>query len=165
MALKLTCYIVTIMVTYYLASFLQASFHVLFGHKTIGRALYRNHIYHHHAIYSKGRMASEKYIAEEKSNTPYYILPAALTAWAGYRVLPFDIFLVHTFSMASFFWAHVHLHAQYHLRNSWLSKFRWFRKKQQLHFLHHQHSSKNYAVIEPLWDKVFGTYLGVHAER
>jgi len=51
-----------------------------------------------------------------------------------------------------------HVHTQYHLNHSWLRRFGWFDRKRELHFVHHRDASKNFGVIEFVWDRVFGTY-------
>jgi sterol desaturase/sphingolipid hydroxylase (fatty acid hydroxylase superfamily) len=50
---------------------------------------------------------------------------------------------------------------QYHIVESWLGRFYWFRRKQQLHFIHHCDKTYNFAVIDFFWDRLLGTYLGV----
>src|SRR3954454_24365428 len=49
--------------------------------------------------------------------------------------------------------------------HEWLGPFLWFRKKQQLHILHHHHANCNFAVIDYFWDRLLGTYRGVEATR
>ena len=39
-----------------------------------------------------------------------------------------------------------------------LERFAWFRRKQQLHFVHHLHANSNFAVIDFFWDRLLGTY-------
>jgi hypothetical protein len=43
-------------------------------------------------------------------------------------------------------------------RGSWLERFAWFRRKQELHFVHHRHANSNFAVIHFFWDRILGTY-------
>jgi hypothetical protein len=62
-----------------------------------------------------------------------------------------------TASVVSFS-AHVYLDKQYHAEGSRLTRFAWFRRKQQLHFIHHLHTDSNFAVIDFFWDRVLGTY-------
>ena len=50
------------------------------------------------------------------------------------------------------------LDKQYHAERTRLACFAWFRRKQQLHFVHHVHANCNFAVIDFFWDKVLGTY-------
>src|SRR5262249_22735755 len=37
-------------------------------------------------------------------------------------------------------------------------RFAWFRRKQELHFVHHRHANSNFAVIHFFWDRILGTY-------
>jgi sterol desaturase/sphingolipid hydroxylase (fatty acid hydroxylase superfamily) len=46
----------------------------------------------------------------------------------------------------------------------WLGRFSWFRRKQQLHFIHHRHGNYNFAVIDFFWDRLLGTYRRVESE-
>ena len=59
-------------------------------------------------------------------------------------------------------WAH--LDKQYHVAGSWLARFGWFRRKQQLHFVHHRHANSNFAVIDYFWDRLLGTYRDVESD-
>lgn len=154
---KLSLYVLTAILTYYLGNFIQAGLHALLGHRRIGGIIHKTHLYYHHALYSK-RMVSEEYLPEEKDAAPSYAIPATLLGWGVYELLPFDLFLVYAGSISFCFFILVCLHKHYHLSKTWLGRFGWFRKRQQLHFVHHRHNSKNYALIEHFWDRVFGTY-------
>ncbi len=164
MALNPVLYVSTPIITHYVASFVQASLHCFVGHRKIGGVFRKNHLRYHHAIYSRNVMASDKYIDEEKSLTVYYVIPAALLGSVSYVLLPLGIFLVHISSLTFSFYAHVYVHVQYHLKDPWLKRFDWFRRKQQLHILHHKNGSKNFAVLEFFWDRVFGTFQNARVE-
>src|SRR5215510_9423551 len=47
---------------------------------------------------------------------------------------------------------------EYHVEGSRLQRFAWFRRKQELHFVHHRHANSNFAVIHFFWDRILGTY-------
>jgi sterol desaturase/sphingolipid hydroxylase (fatty acid hydroxylase superfamily) len=164
MASKILVYTATLVLTHYIASFIQAFLHRVVAHRKFGGILRKNHLRYHHAIYSKNVMVSEKYIDEEKSLTIYYVLPATIVASIDYLLLPLDIFLIHVSALALSFYAHVYVHVQYHLKDPWLKRFEWFKKKQALHILHHKNGSKNFAVLEFLWDRAFGTFQGAKVE-
>src|SRR5678815_2529439 len=53
---------------------------------------------------------------------------------------------------------------QYHVAESWLGRFYWFRRKQQLHFIHHRGGNYNFAVIDFFWDRLLGTYRRIESE-
>jgi sterol desaturase/sphingolipid hydroxylase (fatty acid hydroxylase superfamily) len=46
-----------------------------------------------------------------------------------------------------------------------LGRFAWFRRKQQLHFLHHRYADCNFAVVDNFWDWLLGSYRGIDADR
>ena len=94
----------------------------------------------------------------EGNNTPYFLIPTILVAGAMYLVLPLDLFVVVTAASAVSFCAHVYLDRQSHAEGSKLARFAWFRRKQQLHFVHHLHADSNFAVIDFFWDRLLGTY-------
>ena len=62
------------------------------------------------------------------------------------------------------FYAHVVLDKEYHVEGSSLSRFAWFRRKQQLHFVHHLHANSNFAVIDFFWDRLLRTYQNSETE-
>ena len=95
---------------------------------------------------------------DKGNNTPYFLIPTILVAGGLYLVLPFDLFVVTITTSTASFSAHVYLDKQYHAEGSLLARFAWFRRKQQLHFVHHLHGNSNFAVIDFFWDKVLGTY-------
>ncbi len=43
--------------------------------------------------------------------------------------------------------------------------FAWFRRKQELHFVHHRHAGSNFAVIHFFWDRILGTYRRPDSKR
>jgi sterol desaturase/sphingolipid hydroxylase (fatty acid hydroxylase superfamily) len=73
-------------------------------------------------------------------------------------VLPFNLFVVMALASAASFYAHVYIDKEYHIEGSSLERFAWFRRKRQLHFAHHLHANRNFAVIDFFWGRMFGTY-------
>src|SRR5262249_1485337 len=63
------------------------------------------------------------------------------------------------------FYAHVFFDKEYHIERSRLQRFAWFRRKQELHFVHHRHANSNFAVIHFFWDRILGTYRRPDAAR
>jgi sterol desaturase/sphingolipid hydroxylase (fatty acid hydroxylase superfamily) len=140
--------------------------HYWLGHRRIGGIFFRNHIKFHHTYYAKGHLASATYRDAEGNNTPFFLIPAVLAGTAVFFILPFDVFIVMALTSAASFYAHVFLDKEYHVAPSRLERFAWFRRKQQLHFVHHLHANCNFAVIDFFWDRLLGTYRepdeGVH---
>jgi sterol desaturase/sphingolipid hydroxylase (fatty acid hydroxylase superfamily) len=136
----------------------QTLMHYWIGHRRIGGVLYRNHINFHHAHYAKGHLTSPDPEAGEGNNTPYFLIPVFLAGAAVYFVLPLFMFVAVTVAAATSFAAHVWLDKAYHVQGSYLERFAWFRRKRQLHFVHHLHANSNFAVIDFFWDRLLGTY-------
>jgi sterol desaturase/sphingolipid hydroxylase (fatty acid hydroxylase superfamily) len=72
--------------------------------------------------------------------------------------LPVDLFVVQVVACAVSFYAHVFFDKEYHIEASRLQRFAWFRRQQELHFVHHRHANSNFAVIHFFWDRILGTY-------
>jgi sterol desaturase/sphingolipid hydroxylase (fatty acid hydroxylase superfamily) len=107
---------------------------------------------------------SSTYRGNEGNNTPYFLIPTILVAGGMFLVLPFDLFLIVTAASAASFCAHVYLDKQYHAGRSTLARFAWFRRKQQLHFVHHLYANANFAVIDFFWDRLLGTYQNLDTD-
>ena len=144
--------------THLLVSISQTLFHCGLGHHRIGGIFYRNHIRFHHTFYAKGHLVSSAYRGDEGNNTPYFLIPTVLVAGGVFLVMPLYLYLVVIAASAASFYAHVYLDKEYHVAGSRLSRFAWFRRKQQLHFVHHLHANCNFAVIDFFWDRLLGTY-------
>ena len=119
----------------------------------------------HHAHYSGDHIASIRHGHNEGNNTPFFLIPIVLVVGLSYLVMRFDLFVIQLAAMSLSFYGHVYLDKQYHLAGSWLDRFSWFKRKQQLHFIHHRHADCNFAVIDYFWDRLLGTYRGVEATR
>ena len=154
----------TVVVTHYFMSFCQTLFHQHLGHRRIGRQFFRNHVYFHHVYYSKSHLVSERYLADEGNNTPFFLIPVLAVVAISYLFMPFHLFVVQLVTMTASFGAHVHLDKQYHVAGSWLGRFSWFRQKQRLHFVHHRHANANFAVIDYFWDRLLSTYRSADAD-
>jgi Fatty acid hydroxylase superfamily len=152
--------LLTAVVTHLLMSFSQTLMHYGLGHRQLGGIFYRNHIQFHHVNYSKGHLASLKYIKKDGdgNNTPFFLIPVALMLSSTYFLFPLGVFLIQIITALVSFSAHVYLDNQYHIVGSPLLRFAWFRRKQQLHFVHHTYGDSNFALIDNFWDRILGTY-------
>ena len=154
----LPLFVLTAICTHLIVSSSQTLFHYGLGHHAIGGILYQNHIRFHQTHYAEGHLVSSTHRRNEGNNTPYFLIPTILVAGGMYLVLPLNLFVVAIATSAVSFSAHVYLDKQYHTEGSSLARFAWFRRKQQLHFVHHLHGDSNFAVIDFFWDRVLGTY-------
>ena len=116
-------------------------------------------------ITQENHVISEYYLNEEANNTPFFLIPVTLVISLGYLFLPLDLFIVQLTAMSISFYVHLYFDKHYHVAGSWLGRFAWFRRKQQLHFLHHRHTDCNFAVVDNFWDWLLGTYRSIDAHR
>ena len=144
--------------TWMIMSFSQTLMHYRLGHHPIGGKLFRNHINFHHAFYSKNHLVSRTYKGDDGNNTPFFFIPVLLVGTCSYFLLPLDLFVTEALTCAASFYAHVFFDKEYHVDGSWLRRFAWFKRKQELHFAHHCHAGCNYAVIDYFWDRLLGTF-------
>lgn len=156
---QLPLYLITAVATHLVMSFGQTLMHYQLGHHPMGGKFFRNHINFHHTYYSKDHLVSQTYLGDEGNNTPFFFIPVFLVGVCTYLVLPIDLFVVQVVACAASFYAHVFFDKEYHVDGSRLQRFAWFRRKQELHFVHHRHANSNFAVIHFFWDKILGTYL------
>lgn len=154
----LPLYLLTAVITHLVVSLGQTLMHFKLGHHAMGGKLFRNHINFHHTNYAKDHLVSKTYLDDEGNNTPYFLIPVGLVGIGTYLILPFDIFVVQIVACAASFYAHVFFDKEYHVEGSRLLRFAWFRRKQELHFVHHRHANTNFAVIHFFWDRLLGTY-------
>jgi sterol desaturase/sphingolipid hydroxylase (fatty acid hydroxylase superfamily) len=155
---ELPLFLLTAVATHLVMSFAQTLMHYKLGHHPMGGKFFRNHINFHHTYYSKDRLVSRTYRGDEGNNTPFFFIPVFLAGACTYLVLPIDLFVVQVVACAASFYAHVFFDKQYHVEGSRLQRFAWFRRKQELHFVHHRHANCNFAVIHFFWDRILGTY-------
>ena len=97
--------------------------------------------------------------------TRYFLVPIFLLVGGVYFMLPLPVFIAVVLAAAASFYAHVLFDRHYHVDGSWLLRFAWFRHKRELHFVHHRHANRNFAVIDFFWDRLLGTYRGLAAEQ
>jgi sterol desaturase/sphingolipid hydroxylase (fatty acid hydroxylase superfamily) len=155
---ELPLYLMTAVCTHLVMSFAQTLMHYKLGHRPIGGKFFRNHISFHHTYYSKDHLVSRTYLGDEGNNTPFFFIPVFLVGACTYLLLPFDLFVVQVVACAASFYAHVFFDKEYHVEGSRLQRFAWFRRKQELHFVHHRHADCNFAVIHFFWDRILCTY-------
>ncbi len=154
----LLMYLVTAVVTHLVVSFGQTLIHFKLAHHRFGGPLFRTHINFHHTHYSTDHLVSPTYLGDEGNITPFFFIPIVVVGVCSYVLLPLDIFAIQICACAASFYAHVLFDNEYHVEGSRFQTFAWFRRKQELHFVHHRHANTNFAVIHFFWDRLFGTY-------
>jgi sterol desaturase/sphingolipid hydroxylase (fatty acid hydroxylase superfamily) len=162
---SLLVYFSTAIASHLLMSLGQTLFHRYLGHSRLGGRFFKNHIQFHHTHYAGDHVVSTRYLHGDNNNTLFYLLPLASIFAASYFFLRFDLFVVQLVVISLSFGLHYYIDNQYHVAGSWLGRFFWFRRKQELHFIHHRHGNCNFAVIDFFWDRLLGTYRGVEVTR
>jgi sterol desaturase/sphingolipid hydroxylase (fatty acid hydroxylase superfamily) len=155
---ELPLLVMTAVATHLFMSFTQTLMHYKVGHHRMGGRFFRNHINFHHTYYSKDHLVSRTYLGDEGNNTPFFFIPMVLVGACTYLILPIDLFVVQVVACAASSCAHIFFDKEYHVEGSRLQRFAWFRRKQELHFVHHRHADSNFAVIDFFWDRILGTY-------
>ena len=157
--LKLLLFFLTSLVTHLVMSFGQTFLHYKVAHHRIGGKLFRNHINFHHTHYADDHLVSRTYLGNEGNITPYFFIPIFLVGVCAYFLLPLNLFVVAVITSAASFYAHVFFDKEYHVEGSWLQRFAWFRRQQELHFVHHRHANSNFGIIHFFWDKMLALQL------
>ena len=143
--------------TYYLMSIVQAVLHRDYGHRKRIKAVFKAHAIGHHGQYPAHRLKSDEFVDLESHALNYYGIPIVLTAALTYFAFGPLVMTAHLFgTFATFRW-HIYLHEHYHLTETYLERFAWFREKRRLHFVHHRDASVNFAVVEFWVDSLMGT--------
>lgn len=150
--------LLTAIATHLITSFAQTLMHYKLGHHPMGGHFFRNHINFHHVYYSKDHLVSPVYLGNEGNNTPFFLIPMVLIGACAFFLLPLPLFIVGVAVCAASFYAHVFFDKEYHVEASRFERFAWFRRKRELHFVHHRHANCNFAVIDFFWDRLLGTY-------
>ena len=158
LVLKLSLFLMTAVATHLIMSFGQTLLHYKVAHHRMGGKLFRNHINFHHTHYAADHLVSRTYLGDEGNITPYFLIPVFLVGGCAYFLLPLNLFVVMIIASAASFYGHVFFDKQYHVDGSRLQRFAWFRRQQELHFVHHRHANSNFGVIHFFWDRILGTY-------
>ena len=151
LVLKLSLFLVTAVTTHLVMSFGQTLIHYKVAHHPMGGRFFRNHNNFHHTHYSETHLVSATNLGGEGNITPYFFIPIFLIGACTSLVLPLDLFAILVVACAASFYAHVFFDNEYHSERPRLRRFAWFRRKQDLHFVHHRHGESNYAVIHFFW--------------
>lgn len=144
--------------TYYLMSILQALLHREYGHRRRILAVFEGHAIGHHGKYPPQRLQDDTYEDLDGHALNYYGIPAVLVATAVYVSFGPLVTIAHLLGIFLTFRVNIVLHRHYHLSETPLERFAWFRRKRRLHFLHHEDARVNFAVVEFWVDRLLGSY-------
>ena len=148
--LKISLFLMTAVATHLVMSFGQTFLHYKVAHHRIGGKLFRSHINFHHTHYADDHLVSRTYLGDEGNITPYFFIPLFLVGGCAYFLLPLNLFVMMVVASAASFYPHVFFDRQYHVEGSRLQRFAWFRRQQELHFVHHRHANSNFGCQSAL---------------
>ncbi|MFI5347416.1 MAG: sterol desaturase family protein [Elusimicrobiota bacterium] len=127
------------------------------------------HWLHHMVIYPIGRFYKRDtgYVASETGLALSWVVPgwiaAALTVWLhGFTVAA----LAFVAGVAAYAKLVVDLtHSRFHLAEHPWARSEYFHWLEDIHLLHHWDQAKNFTIVHPLMDRLFGTYLAPETHR
>ena len=156
--MKVLIFLAVMLGSYYLMAVVQTLLHRSFGHRNRIHPVFSAHAIGHHGIYHRNNLQTESFVDCESHALNYYGIPivaVAALAWLAGGVLVMSANLIGVFAT---FRLHLYLHEHYHLIDSPLERFAWFREKRRLHFIHHRDARYNFAVVEFWIDRLTGTH-------
>ena len=162
MITSLSC-IVTFCVVFEAACLIQAYFHKSIGHGGWLAWIGKTHRGSHHRVYSASTFEAPLYNRHEDGVEFTYIPPGIILTLLTYALLPPVLAGTSLAAVLASFWSHNYIHKQYHLTGSWMLRFAWFRRKKEIHWIHHRDYTKNFGVIDHLWDRLTGSFAGPEA--
>ncbi len=125
----------------------------------------KGHMQHHIELYPPGDLVSEKYRTAKWYNSgPLLFAPAfvvimfvaGLVTWSlGW---PAWVTITLCANLLGFGFFNDFIHDSFHIQNHWMSRFGWWRRSKDSHFLHHVNMKKNYGIFLFVWDQAFRTF-------
>lgn len=143
--------------TYYVMSIVQTVLHRDYGHRDRIRAVFSAHAKGHHGLYNKNNLKTERFEDCESHALNYYGIPIVAIALVAYLAGGLLVMTANLVGVIFTFRWHMYLHEHYHLIETPLERFAWFREKRRLHFIHHEDARYNFAVVEFWIDNLMGT--------
>ena len=133
-------------------------------HQRWSGRLYRSHMTHHLKLYPPKDLLSESYRDAGADNGVFIFAPpitfACLVLGIVFYVLGLPLWVLALVAVLSTVIGVVHdsLHTAFHLRNSWLRHFTWFRWLRLMHFVHHRKMNRNLGIFWFVWDRLFRVF-------
>ena len=149
--------IITVGFTFIFSAFFENALHKASHYKQSG-ALYRWHKVHH-KDYPAKRLESDTYIDSTGWMNNMYAFYILLTQGIIYCISSNRVFIIFYIQSTSYAIFLEYMHEQFHLTNSWWSKYEWFQYLKQNHLRHHIKHNKNYSFFTTKIDKLNNTYI------
>ena len=158
--------LITVVITYQIIGITQAVLHRYIGHKRLIPFVFDSHTKSHHTIYNSNCTFESTVYSKEEASISYTFIPfAMLIAGMAYLSLPFFLFITALLTVIASFIMQVYLHAQFHLANSRLQRFSWFKRCKEIHRIHHMDQTSNFGLINFNCDRIMGTFVSPEIEN
>jgi len=157
--------IVATIFVWYLSNLVDWILHTLSHVKTsipIWSSIYKIHMQHHKEHYPTSRLLQEG--PYKDGGGTWAFGPIIMCFWVVFFLLfRAKVAVLMIFESSTFTYVSDYLHQQYHIQDSWLEKYQWFLERRRRHFYHHGHHMLNMSLggIDPIFDRLFNTYVEV----
>ena len=145
-----------IFVIYCICNILEHILHKLSHNKNI-YYLYNPHHYHHVVEYPPSKLVNNE--VKYRSFIYNEYLHISIFLWIiSYIYLDSITFIIFLIESSIYLFLCDYLHSSYHKNNSYLEKYLWFKKKKELHLLHHKKTVYNFNLFDNTSDKFLHTF-------
>ena len=153
--------------TWYLYHLIEYYLHKLGHNRNYGSYIYKIHTDHHKIHYPISKLMDTK-----PYRTGYtYSIPDGMFAYGPPFIvllsslyfcvdicIELSTYVTIVFELLLLAYLSDYIHTEIHTDGSWLEKYYWFKRKRELHLLHHKKVIKNMNIIDHTFDKVNDSY-------
>lgn len=144
-------------VGFFTAIFMHYGFHRFMGHRPYFKKTFASHAQGHHKSYPRDDYLSKEYRSDNGELTIKHVVPLfCASILICILTLELGMFMLGLSSAAAL---SVLFHEHYHLIDSPLKRFAFFRELTLSHEVHHVHQDRNMGILTFSLDKLFGTWL------
>ena len=149
---------VFIFLNYIFINYLEYIIHKFSHNKKYGGFLYDSHYIHHYIDHPPERLMVKNEHELNNTQGPYVVIMLS-TYVLVYQILSFYYFKIFLCMSSLYLYTINELHNQYHILDSPLDKYEWFRKRKKLHHLHHIRRNRNFNLVFFTSDKMNNTFI------
>lgn len=150
--------LVTAITTFFFSEAVGFGIHRL-AHSPISGRMFRHHMKHHGRDYPPARFMSEKYLSNLRESFIWFFAPAFILmntmAWV---FLVWPVALTFSFVTIGVSFFNDIVHDSFHVKDHWMTRFRWHGRLRTAHRVHHKNLKKNLGMWLFLYDRILGTY-------
>lgn len=126
-----------------------------------GDTLRVTHQCHHETVYPHSDLESEEYRTAH-DNWPWLVPMIVVVLivyllYKKYEIVDKETMIL--FVIVAFIYVNItfFFHNSYHVKNHWLTRYKWYVSMKKTHFIHH-YDNCNYGIVFSFMDRLFGTY-------